>query len=140
ALGGPSTSGRNFFLVPWRGHAVFGTWESRTLSAPDDAAPSEQEIQEFVKELNAAFPALDLRRDEITLVHRGAVPADASNNGSARLAGDERIEDHADVGADGLLTVTGTKYTTARAVAERVVDRVTQKSGRTFRACETATT
>lgn len=140
ALGGPSTSGRNFFLVPWRGHAVFGTWESRTLSAPDDAAPSEQEIQEFVKELNAAFPALDLRRDEITLVHRGAVPADASNDGSARLAGDERIEDHADVGADGLLTVTGTKYTTARAVAERVVDRVTQKSGRTFRACETATT
>jgi glycerol-3-phosphate dehydrogenase len=28
ALGGPSASGRNFFLVPWRAHAVFGTWES----------------------------------------------------------------------------------------------------------------
>jgi len=140
ALGGPSASGRNFFLVPWRAHAVFGTWESRALCAPDEAAPSEQEVQDFLKELNAAFPALDLRRDEVTLVHRGAVPAEASAEGSARLAGDERIEDHAAAGADGLITVTGTKYTTARAVAERVVDRVAQKSGRTLRACETATT
>src|SRR5262245_9448723 len=46
ALGGPSASGRNFFLVPWRAHAVFGTWESRALCAPDDQAPSEQEVQE----------------------------------------------------------------------------------------------
>jgi glycerol-3-phosphate dehydrogenase len=140
ALGGPSASGRNFFLVPWRDHAVFGTWESRAPCTPDQAAPSEQEVRDFLNELNAAFPALDLRRDEITLVHRGAVPADVSADGSARLAGDARIEDHAAARADGLLTVTGTKYTTARAVAERVVDRLTEKSGRTLRACETATT
>src|SRR5262245_29907816 len=139
ALGGPSATGRNFFLVPWREHAVFGTWESRATVAPDGAGPSEQDVQEFLKELNAAFPALDLRRDEVTLVHRGAVPADVNHDGSARLAGDERIEDHAADGADGLLTVTGSKYTTARAVAERVVDRVAQKSGRALRACETAT-
>src|SRR5262245_55138786 len=140
ALGGPSGSGRNFFLVPWRARAVFGTWESRTLCAPDEASPSEQEVQEFLKELNAAFPALDLRRDEVTLVHRGAVPANVRKDGSARLAGDEQIEDHAAAGVDGLLTVTGTKYTTARAVAERVVDRITQKAGRGARACETAAT
>jgi glycerol-3-phosphate dehydrogenase len=54
------------------------------------------------------------------------------------LASHERIRDHADAGADGLLTVAGTKYTTARAVAERVVDRVLQKLGRQAGPCRTA--
>ena len=139
ALGGASASGRNFFLVPWRTRALFGTWESTELCAPNDAAPTEREVQGFIGELNAAFPALDLRRDEVTLVHRGAVPAVVPGQATPRLASDERIDDHADVGADGLLTVTGSKYTAARALAERVVDRVAQKVGRPLRACATAT-
>jgi glycerol-3-phosphate dehydrogenase len=139
ALGCPSRAGRNLFLVPWRSRALFGTWESGSLCAPDDATPSETEVQSFISELNQAFPALDLRREEVTLVHRGAVPAEV-DRGSPRLSSDERIDSHTDAGADGLLTVVGTKYTTARAVAERTIDRVVQNIGRAVRACATATT
>ena len=35
AVGGRSASGRNLFLVPWRGRALFGTWESATVCAPE---------------------------------------------------------------------------------------------------------
>lgn len=140
ALGGASASGRNFFLVPWRSHALFGTWESSTLCAPGTADPSETDIRGFIDELNAAFPALDLRREEVTLVHRGAVPAVVAGDAAPRLASEERIDDHAGSGADGLLTVTGTKYTTARAVAERIVDRVAQRLGRLLPPCSTAAT
>ena len=34
ALGGRSASGRNLFLVPWRGRALFGTWESSQALPP----------------------------------------------------------------------------------------------------------
>ena len=36
AIGGRSRSGRNLFLVPWRGRALFGTWESPRLCATSD--------------------------------------------------------------------------------------------------------
>src|SRR5438034_1348167 len=75
ALGGRSTRGRNLFLVPWRDRALFGTWESDTACDPEDAAVSERDVAAFIAELNQAFPALDLTLADVTLVHRGVVPA-----------------------------------------------------------------
>jgi glycerol-3-phosphate dehydrogenase len=136
ALGGRSASGRNLFLVPWRRRALFGTWESGGTSPPD-ATPEERDVASFISELNDAFPALDLKRSDVALVHRGVVPATAAG---AALTRRQEIRDHAAEGVEGLFSVAGTKYTTARAVAERVVDRVMQKlSGSTGR-CRTAST
>ena len=76
ALGGRSPSGRNLFLVPWRGRALFGTWESRPrLRAGRHGASTNATSPAFIAELNQAFPALDLTLDDVTLVHRGVVPA-----------------------------------------------------------------
>jgi glycerol-3-phosphate dehydrogenase len=144
ALGGRSPSGRHLFLVPWRGCALFGTWESERTCAPD--APeattvSEAEIAAFVAELNQAFPSLDLKRADVTLVHRGVVPAVVSpdgDKGRASLQGHEQIRDHAVEGVDGLLTVAGTKYTTARGVAERITDRLLAKLQHAAVPCRTA--
>jgi glycerol-3-phosphate dehydrogenase len=66
-----------------------------------------------------------------------------------RLEGHEQLRDHASVGAganadgatyDGILSVAGTKYTTARAVAERVTNRVVAKLGQPSLPCRTAVT
>ena len=123
ALGGRSASGRNLFLVPWRRRALFGTWESSQVCRPDQASPTEAEVASFIAELNEAFPALDLKRSDVALVHRGVVPAVATSNGVA-LEGNQQVRDHAGDGVEGLFSVVGAKYTTARAVAEQVVDRV----------------
>jgi glycerol-3-phosphate dehydrogenase len=139
ALGGRSASGRNLFLVPWRRRALFGTWESRTVCTADQAAPTEQEVASFITELNEAFPALDLQRSDVSLVHRGAVPAATTSRGVA-LEGRPQVRDHAGAGVDGLLSVSGTKYTTARAVAEEVVDSVVRKLTGTYASCRTAAT
>jgi glycerol-3-phosphate dehydrogenase len=139
ALGGRSTSGRNLFLVPWRERALFGTWESERPCDPDDTTVTEQEIATFMGELNQAFPALDLTMDDVTLVHRGVVPA-AVNGDQIGLEGHEQIRDHAAQGFQGLLTVAGTKFTTARGVAERVVTTVLSKLQQKPVPCRTATT
>jgi glycerol-3-phosphate dehydrogenase len=139
ALGGRSSSGKNLFLVPWRERAVFGTWESDKPWDPADGSIGDQEVQAFIADLNHAFPALDLSRSDVTLVHRGLLPAVVRGN-RAVLQGHEQVRDHASDGFDGLLTVTGPKYTTARAVAERLTDRLLSKLQRTAVPCHTATT
>ncbi len=139
ALGGRAASGRHLFLVPWRGRALFGTWESSqaTDSSALDVAP--RDVESFISELNQAFPALDLTMADVTLVHRGIVPAARTASGSVRLEGHDRVHDHAADGVDGLLSVAGAKFTTARAVAERVVDRGIAKLQRPRVGCRTAT-
>ncbi len=139
ALGGRTASGRNLFLVPWRERALFGTWESAGTCDPDDTGVSEREIAAFIAELNQAFPALDLSMADVTLVHRGVVPA-AVHGDRVALEGHEQVRDHAAQGFEGLLTVAGTKFTTARGVAQRVTDTALSKLGQKSVPCRTATT
>ena len=137
ALAGRSLLGRNLFLVPWRERALFGTWESQTTCDPCDANVDERDVASFVTELNQAFPSLDLTLRDVTLIHRGVVPA-AVRGSKISLEGHDLVRDHASQGVEGLVSVVGTKYTTARAVAERVTDVVLRKSGRASTACRTA--
>lgn len=139
ALGGRGATGRNLFMVPWRDRAIFGTWESERACDPDDRSIDERDVAAFIADLNGAFPALDLTLADVTLVHRGVVPA-VMHGDTARLEGHEQIRDHAADGLDGLLTVAGTKYTTARAVAERVTNTILTKLQRPAVACKTAST
>ena len=139
ALGGRSPDGRHLFLVPWRERAVFGTWESAGPCDPNEPAITDDEISAFIAELNQAFPALDLALADVTLVHRGFLPA-VVHGQRASLQRHEQIRDHASEGIEGLVTVAGAKYTTARAVAERVTDRLLSKLGQRAVPCHTATT
>src|SRR5207249_11895791 len=77
---------------------------------------------------------------DVTLVHHGLVPAVLHADGSASLQKHEQVKDHASEGVEGLVTVAGTKYTTARAVAERVTGRLFTKLGRAAVPCRTAAT
>ncbi len=139
ALGGRSVSGRYLFLVPWRERALFGTWESDRVCDPSDTSVDERDVASFIAELNQAFPALDLTLADITLVHHGVVPA-AVRGDRATPASHERIRDHAADGYEGLISIAGTKFTTARAVAERVTDLSISKLKKTATPSRTAVT
>ena len=119
AVAAAAPDGRMLTLVPWRGRALVGTSQSPQFVEPGDVTVSAAEIDAFVADANHAFPALKLSRTDVTLVHRGVVPAIAGRDGVAALKPSAEILDHAADGADGALTVIGVKYTTARGVAER---------------------
>jgi glycerol-3-phosphate dehydrogenase len=125
--------------VPWRERALFGTWESDRVSDPDGAAVDERDVLAFIAELNQAFPALDLTLSDITLVHRGVVPAVVRGDRAAP-EGREQIRDHAREGIEGIVSVAGAKFTTARAVAERITDTLLAKLRHAPVPCRTATT
>jgi glycerol-3-phosphate dehydrogenase len=140
AVGSRSHSGRYLFLVPWRGRALFGTWESAGPCETDDASVTEVEVAAFMSEINQAFPSLRLTMADVALVHRGIVPAVVRGNGTVTLEKKERIHDHAFDGTEGIISVSGTKYTTARACAERATDLVLKRLRMSPVACRTATT
>ena len=139
ALVAPTRAGRALVLLPWNGRTLVGTSESPDEHRPDDQAVSRREVDAFLAEVNETFPMLALKPEEITLVHRGIVPA-ARSNGHLSLLSHPRIIDHAAQGAARLISVIGVKYTTARAVAERVVDLVLRNLGRPRVPCRTAGT
>jgi len=118
AIGGRSTSGRNLFVVPWQGRALFGTWESASTCPPDALGVDPDALAAFIAELNQAFPAFRLTRDDVSLVHRGVVPARVGSDGNLSLDGRELVFEHRLEGLTGVVSVAGTKYTTARAFAD----------------------
>ena len=129
ALAAPDARGRMLTLVPWRGKAIVGTGQSP--AALGAASPvTAAEIDAFVGDANHAFPALKLTAADVSLVHRGLVPAVARRDGSLDLLPNSLVLDHAAEGAAGGISAIGAKYTTARAVAERVANLAGRRLGK----------
>ncbi|HJR60994.1 MAG TPA: FAD-dependent oxidoreductase [Vicinamibacterales bacterium] len=140
ALAAPSSSGRMLTLVPWQGRAIVGTSHSNQLVTPADTQASAAEVAAFIREANEAFPALRLARQDVTLVHRGLVPAAAGQGEEPHLLPAAAIHDHSRDGAAGAMTIVGVKYTTARAVAERTITKASRALGRRLRPSSTGST
>ena len=138
ALAAPGRSGKMLTLVPWHGRALIGTWHSDDFTPPSDLVPKEAEITAFIDDANVAFPALKLTGSDITLIHRGIVPAQKGARG-AELLSTSQIFDHARDNAPGAMTVVGTKFTTARAVGARAAAMAARSLGKGSRATDTAT-
>lgn len=129
AMGAPTSEGRLLFALPWRGRLVVGTSHSHALAGADDVLARAKEVEAFVSEINSAFPSFALTLDDVTLVHRGVVPA-ASERGEPRLREHGGIQDHARDGIEGAISVVGVKYTTARRAAADAVTLAGRKLGR----------
>ena len=137
ALAAPAGNGRMLTLVPWRGRAVIGTSQSDGFKQPGDVRVTAAELGAFIADVNTAFPALKLTREEVELVHRGMVPAQRGRGGRADLLSSPQILDHQGDGAPGAMTVIGVKYTTARGVAARAVNAAARRLGVRARASPT---
>jgi glycerol-3-phosphate dehydrogenase len=139
ALASPSKSGRMLTLVPWHGRALIGTAQSDDFKQAGDDRVTEAEINAFIADANTAFPALGLTREDVTLVHRGIVPAQKGKDGRPELLGASEIHDHAGDGAPGAMSVIGVKYTTARAVGARAAALAAKRLGGSTRKTNTDT-
>jgi len=119
---------RLLFIAPWRDYSLIGTAYTAYGEDPDDLKVSGRDIENFLDEVNKACPAADLKRQEISFVHAGLVPISSAGreNGCVQLTKHYQIQDHRHDGVNGLISVLGVKYTTARHVAEKVVDHLFQ--------------
>jgi glycerol-3-phosphate dehydrogenase len=117
---------RFLFITPWRGHSLIGTAYTLAASETEGLQIPPQDIAHFLTDINGAYPAAQLRPQDVSFVHGGFVPIAGTHpvTGDIQLAKHHQIRDHRQDGWHGLLSVVGVKYTTARYVAEQVIDQI----------------
>jgi glycerol-3-phosphate dehydrogenase len=122
---------RLFFITPWKDVSAIGTTHFPYAGNPDDYRVGEQEIADFVDEINESYPPARLKPEDILYVYSGLTPAEPeSPKGEVGRSKHAEIIDHgARGGCEGLISAIGVKYTTSRLVAERVVSLVQKKLG-----------
>lgn len=129
---------RLYFVTPWAGVSIIGTTHFEFHGSPADSLFTEQDVNEFIDEVSAALPELDLSINDVLYCHAGLTPAESGDGRAAGRARRSAITDHAASGAGGLITVEGVKFTTARAVAQAAVDLIAGRAGKAVRPCSTA--
>jgi glycerol-3-phosphate dehydrogenase len=124
--------GRHFFIIPWREHSLIGTTNVSFEGNPDDKMVTEQDIEGLLQEINDVYPAAHLKREDVMFFYGGLYPDDIMRdmgNGYQGTRADQ-IFDHSKIdGLEGLISVIGVKYTTARKLAQKIVDSTFKKLG-----------
>ncbi|MFV0681124.1 glycerol-3-phosphate dehydrogenase/oxidase [Ottowia sp.] len=117
----PGTAdGRVLFAVPWLGKLILGTTDTPRADVPLEPAPLAHELdfilQEAGRYLQRAPTRADVRSTWVGL--RPLVKPDGGESGSTQSINREHA---VVVSPSGLVTVTGGKWTTYRAMAEDVL-------------------
>lgn len=138
----PGGSGARFlFTVPQQRTTLLGTWY-QVADGDDPAAALDRGEEYLLSAANRACPGLGLTPEDVVGRQVGRLPLKAGlERGPAfALAERPKIQSRGASGPSNLLTVEAVKYTTARAVAEHVVDAVLASLGLEPRGCRTAET
>ena len=123
-----SRAGRTYFLVPWKGRIMAGTFHVPWTGAREDARVSDPMMATFLDDLNDSIPGFELTPADVQRVHWGLLPA--ASAGSDEITTRPVILHHRDHGGpEGLFSVSGVKFTTARLVAEQTLSKIQKYRG-----------
>lgn len=123
AVAAPEAGAPVYFLCP----TPFGIWAgTEHVGRPEachEAVVSDAEVAAFLGRINRAIPRLQLSPNNVRRVYAGLLPVHTP--GGRDLTSRESFIDHGKRGgAQGFFSLTGMKFTTARAVAARAVGRM----------------
>jgi len=125
--------GRHLFIVPWRNYTLVGVWHKIFDEKPENIKVTSEELQDFVDEINIAYPGAKINRSEISMVNTGlTLFGEDEQQGSKTMSFGKRsyLFDHSkEDQLDGLITLIGVRATTARGMAEKAIDMVLIKLG-----------
>jgi glycerol-3-phosphate dehydrogenase len=120
---------RMFFVIPWRNFSLVGTTDTDFDGDLDRLAATREEVQYLLTETQRVFPTARVREDEIAYTYAGVRPlAFEEGKSASAISREHRVIPE---GEDGtFLSITGTKLTCYRSLAEETVDRVGRLLGR----------
>lgn len=142
--GGDDTAGkgsRMYFITPWRGHSLIGTAHLPYGGDPDNLEVTDREVRSFLHEINKAYPGANLDLGDVRRVYQGLLPVDGYRGDEVHLTKRHQIRGYSKAeGLEGLISVLGVKFTESRHVAEKAIDLVFRKLGKSPPRCVTAIT
>ncbi len=129
--------GRVMFVLPGTTHTIVGTTDTETSASPDDVRASRADVDYLLRTANHFFPDARLVADDVVSAWAGIRPLVAGRFGEGAPASASR--EHAiEVGTHGVVSISGGKLTTYRAMSAEVVDVVERELGRGPTPSETA--
>ncbi len=122
--------GRAMFVIPWEGTTIVGTTDIDHDPDLDkkyvEPFASAAEIDYMMDALSFLFPSLGLSEGDIVSSFSGLRPV--IHTGAASPSKESRA--HALWEEDGLITITGGKYTTFRIMSRQTIDKVLERLGK----------
>ncbi len=128
--------GRVLFGVPWHGKVILGTTDTPLDEETDEPRALDSEIDFILKQAGVYLSKKPTRAD-VLCVYAGLRPLAAPQKNSAKTKEISRSH-KIYVSGSGLVSITGGKWTTYRAMAEDVLNRALKVSGKTAAPCKTA--
>lgn len=125
---------RVLFAIPWMGSTLIGTTDIAAARAEIDPQPSEDEIAYILTTVNR-YVRRPVRREDVRSAFAGLRPlVDRAKTATAKLSREHLV----DVSENGMVTITGGKWTTYRKMAEDAVDAAERHSAWAHRPCTTS--
>lgn len=122
---------RALFVIPWEGTSMIGTTDldhSADLERNyDEPFTSQQEIEYLLEALNFLFPEARVTQEDIVSSFSGVRPTIAHKE-SAKPSQVSRA--HVIYRENGMITITGGKFTTFRIMARQTVDAALAQMGK----------
>jgi glycerol-3-phosphate dehydrogenase len=115
--------GRVLFAVPWLGKTILGTTDTPRQDIVAEPTPFAHEVEFILREAGRYLTAAPTRADvnSVWVGLRPLVKPDDEDGGNTQAISREHT---VLVGRSGLVTVTGGKWTTYRAMAEDVLEQI----------------
>ena len=133
--------GRMIFAVPRDRTTYIGTTDTDYHGDLDDVRTDMSDVQYLIDGVNHIFPSVDLKVEDVESTWAGLRPLieEEGKSASELSRKDEIFESET-----GLLSIAGGKLTGYRKMAERILDKVTEKIKAEYdlevKACQTETT
>jgi glycerol-3-phosphate dehydrogenase len=122
------SDGRVMFVLPSGDFTIVGTTDTYETVAPDQVRASEADVSYLLDAANHFFPSARLVRGDVVSAWAGLRPLKADGDAANPSAASR---EHAITEQmPGLVTVTGGKLTTYRAMGRQVVDAAERSMGR----------
>ncbi|WLF80707.1 mitochondrial glycerol-3-phosphate dehydrogenase [Lodderomyces elongisporus] len=142
----PSTAdGRVMFFLPWQGKVLAGTTDTPLKQVPENPVPTEEDIQDIIKEMQK-YLVFPIDRKDVLSAWSGirplvrdpdTVPKGQEDSGSTEgLVRSHLLKQS----PSALVTISGGKWTTYREMAQETIDYVVKHfdfDGKNLKPCQT---
>ncbi len=116
---------RPIFVIPWNEQILVGTTEVADQGDPSRVQPAPEEIDYLVRSLLHLFPRIKLAAGDIRYAFAGVRPLPfAPKEKASSVTRKHYLHDHAQDGAEHMISVIGGKLTTAAELARQCAAKI----------------
>lgn len=124
---------RLMFIIPWGHFSLIGTTDTYYHEDLDHPYATRDDVEYILEAANHALPRSDLDKADIISTYAGLRPLAMQEGGEdvaeSQVSREHRIYE----GRSGLMTIAGGKLTTARSMAEEMVDLAARRLLESFK-------